>query len=125
MPHNRIAPYISGFENCVQYGSSVCGCSYSCKFVREYYEDSKELSESERKLLNSSWAAKRKISAEKRDKRKAEEAEAQAAMWERIQIEMAKEQEQESVTQEEESIKLGENKDSGEVEIKQLEVEAN
>lgn len=81
------------------------------------------MSESERKLLNSSWAAKRKISAEQREKRKAEEAEAQAAMWERIQGEMEKDKE--ALRQEEETIKSDENKDAEEVEMKQLEVEAN
>ena len=116
---------ISGFQNCVQYGNNVCGCSYSCKFVREYYEDSKELSEAERKLLNSSWAAKRKISAEEREKRKAEEAEAQKAMWERVQQELEKEQELEALKQPEEATKSDDNMDTEKMDIKQLEVEAH
>ena len=38
--------------------------------------------------MNSSWAAKRKISAEEREKRKAAELEAQQEMWKRVQEEM-------------------------------------
>ena len=105
---------VSGFECCIQYGSNECSCSYSCKFVREYYEDSKELSEAQRKLLNSSWAAKRKISAEEREKRKAAEAAAQAEMWKRVQEEMAKEEEnirpEEEVAKEAEDMETDENK---------------
>ena len=93
----RLACFILGFQNCVQYGKNECQCSYSCKFANEYYEDSKELSEEQRKLLNSSWAAKRKISAEQREKRKAEELEAQKEMWIRIQEEMEKEKEREAL----------------------------
>ena len=92
-----LACFIIGFQNCVQYGNNECQCSYSCKFVKEYYEDSKELSEEQRKLLNSSWAAKRKISAEQREKRKAEELEAQKEMWKRIQEEMVQEKEREAL----------------------------
>ena len=92
-----LACFIIGFQNCVQYGKNECQCSYSCKFANEYYEDSKELSEEQRKLLNSSWAAKRKISAEEREKRKKEELEAQKEMWIRIQEEMEKEKEREAL----------------------------
>ena len=90
----------------------MCSCSYSCKFVREYYEDSQELSEEQRKLLNSSWAAKRKISHEEREKRKALEIEAQKEMWKRIQDEMEKEKEEnEAIKPEEEPLKETEPKD--------------
>ena len=44
--------------------------------------------------MNSSWAAKRKISHEEREKRKALELEAQQEMWKRIQDEMEKEKEE-------------------------------
>ena len=96
-PVKTLACFIIGFQNCVQYGKNECQCSYSCKFANEYYEDSKELSEEQRKLLNSSWAAKRKISAEEREKRKKEELEAQKEMWIRIQEEMEKEKEREAL----------------------------
>ena len=112
----KLVPLLSGFGNCVQYGSNVCGCSYSCKFVKEYYEDSKDLSEAERKLLNSSFAAKRKISAEQREKRKAEEAEVQAEMWKRIQMEIAMDKN---------PSKTDNNKETEEVEKQQMEVEEN
>ena len=99
----------------------MCGCSYSCKFVREYYEDSQELSEEQRKLLNSSWAAKRKISHEEREKRKALELEAQKDMWKRVQEEMDKEKdEKEVIKQEDDSMKEPEIKDGGLDEKKQV-----
>lgn len=99
----------------------MCNCSYSCKFVRGYYEDSQELSDEQRKLLNSSWAAKRKISHEEREKRKALETEAQNEMWIRIQAEMAKDKEEkEAVKPEEESLKETETKDGDLDEKKQV-----
>ena len=109
------AHYILGFHECVQYGSNVCACSYSCKFVREYYEDSKERSEEQRKLLNSSWAAKRKISAEEREKRKAAELEAQQEMWKRVQEEMDVEKDKEALKQKEQERYLEEEKQETEI----------
>ena len=79
-----------GFECCVQYEHNTCNCSYSCKFVKEYYEDSRELTLTEMKQLNSSWSEKRRLSLVEREKRKEEEVEAQQEMWRRVQEELAK-----------------------------------
>ena len=76
---------ISGFECCVQYQHNECNCSYSCKFVKEYFEDSKELTNEEMKQLSSEWSERRRLSLVEKEKRKEEEAEAQKEMWRRVQ----------------------------------------
>ena len=76
---------ILGFECCVQYQHNECNCSYSCKFVKEYFEDSKELTNEEMKQLSSEWSERRRLSLVEKEKRKEEEAEAQKEMWRRVQ----------------------------------------
>ena len=93
--------------------------------MKGYYEDTQDLSEASRKVLNSSWEAKRKISAEQREKRKAAELEAQKAMWTRIQEEMAKDEGKGTFAEEEEEhIKEIESEDDKKTERKQVEIEA-
>ena len=124
-PNKSIAHFFIGFQNCIKYGKHECQCSYSCKFVKGYYEDTQDLSEASRKVLNSSWEAKRKISAEQREKRKAAELEAQKAMWTRIQEEMAKDEGKGTFAEEEEEhIKEIESEDDKKTERKQVEIEA-
>ena len=76
---------ILGFECCVQYQHNECNCSYSCKFVKEYFEDSKELTNEEMKQLSSEWSERRRLSLVEKEKRKEEEAEAQKEIWRRVQ----------------------------------------
>ena len=81
--------YFLGFDKCVQNCSNECNCSYSCKFVREYFEDSRELSNEEMKQLSSEWTERRRLSLIEKEKRKEEEAETQREMWRRVQEMMA------------------------------------
>ena len=81
--------YILGFGCCVQYEHNTCNCSYSCKFAKEYFEDSRELAVEEMKQLSSNWAEKRRASLVERERRKEEEAEIQREMWKRVQAELA------------------------------------
>ena len=90
MNHDTRLIFFSGFECCVQYQHNECNCSYSCKFVKEYFEDSKELTNEEMKQLSSEWSEKRRLSLVERERRKEEEAEAQKEMFRRLQ-EMMKE----------------------------------
>ena len=59
------------------------------KFVKDYYEDSRELTVDEMKQLSSDWAEKRRNSLIELEKRKEEEAEAQKEMWRRVKEELA------------------------------------
>ena len=122
--HKKIARFISGFQNCVQYCKHVCQCSYSCRFVKEYYEDTQDLSDSARKVLNSSWEAKRKVSSEQRKQRELEELEAQRAMWNRIQEEMSTEEGKGTFEEEDEPFKEIDSKDGERTERKQVQIEA-
>ena len=81
----------AGFDCCVQYEHSVCNCSYSCKFVKEYYDDSKEISDEDMRQMNSAWAEKRRQSLIEKEKFREEEAEAQKEMWRRVQEQLAQE----------------------------------
>lgn len=90
MTNERICYLFEGFECCVQNCANECNCSYSCKFVKEYFEDSRELTTEEMKQLNSSWSEKRRLSLVEREQRKEDEAAAQQEMWRRVQEEMAK-----------------------------------
>ena len=78
-----------GFDTCVRNCSNECNCSYSCKFVREYFEDSRELSNEEMKQMSSEWTERRRNSLIEKERRKEEEAEAQKEMWKRVQEMMA------------------------------------
>ena len=62
---------------------------YRIKFVREYFEDSRELSNEEMKQMSSEWTERRRNSLIEKEKRKEEEAEAQKEMWKRVQEMMA------------------------------------
>ena len=69
-----------------------CKCSYSYKLVKEYIEDSRDLTKEEMKQQSSEWSERRRMSSVEREKRKEEEAEAQKELWKRVQEMMANEE---------------------------------
>jgi len=85
----------TGFDECVEYNTNTCKCSFACQFVVvEYFADSKSMTDQALDTINSSWAARQKKEHEEKLAREEEDRQRNKEIWERVKRELQEDEQE-------------------------------